>query len=111
VEIQSAGFRQPFVSGTASIAPDGGTANVGDVRSQIELSMQVAGDLLEARHMSFADVTRATAYFKSPSDTSLWEDWRARHEQPAMPVVCASSDICRNDLLFEIELDALRAGG
>ncbi len=110
VEIHSAGFRQLLVSGTASIAPDGRTAHVGDVRAQIELSMQVVEAILASRRMSFADVSRATVYFKSPSAAPVWEDWCARHEQPAMPVVCACCDICRSDLLFEIELDAIRPG-
>lgn len=109
VEIHSAGFRQLLVSGTASIAPGGRTDRVGDVRGQIELSMQVVAAILESRQMTFADVSRATAYFKSPADVAAWEDWRDRHEQRAMPVVCACCDICRDDLLFEIELDALRA--
>jgi hypothetical protein len=57
--------------------------------------------------MSFADVSRATAYFKSPADVAVWDDWRARHELRTMPVVCAGCEICRDDLLFEIELDAI----
>jgi enamine deaminase RidA (YjgF/YER057c/UK114 family) len=109
VEIHSAGFRQLLVSGTASIAPDGRTEHVGDVRGQIELSMQVVEAILESRRMSFADISRATAYFNSPADVAVWEDWRVRREQRAMPVVCACCDICRDDLLFEIELDALQA--
>jgi len=107
VEIQSAGFRQLLVSGTASIAPDGRTEHVGDVRKQIELSMEVVEAILKSRQMSFADVSRATAYFKSPADVAVWEDWCARHEERAMPVVCACCAICRDDLLFEIELDAI----
>jgi len=109
VEIHSAGFRQLLVSGTASIAPDGRTEHVGDVRGQIDLSMQVVEAILASRGMSFADVSRATAYFKSLADVAVWEDWRARHELRTMPVVCACCDICRDDLLFEIELDAIRA--
>lgn len=107
VEIHSPGFRQLLISGTASIAPDGRTEHVGDVRQQIELTMDVVAAILESRRMSFADVSRATAYFKSPADMVLWEDWRASHEQRSMPVVCACCDICRDDLLFEIELDAI----
>jgi enamine deaminase RidA (YjgF/YER057c/UK114 family) len=110
IEISSAGFRQLLVSGTASIAPDGRTGCIGDVRGQIELTMQVVGAILESRHMTFADVSRATAYFKSPADVAVWEDWLARHEQESLPVVCACCDICRGNLLFEIELDAIRTG-
>jgi len=109
VEIRSAGFRQLLVSGTASIAPCGRTEHIGDAHGQIELSMRVVAAILESRQMTFADVSRATAYFKSPADVAAWDDWRARHEQRTMPVVCACCDICRDNLLFEIELDAVRA--
>jgi enamine deaminase RidA (YjgF/YER057c/UK114 family) len=109
VEIGSAGFRQLLVSGTASIAPDGKTEHVGDVRAQIERSMQVAGAILESRRMSFADVSLATAFFKSSADASVFGDWLARRKLQALPMVCAACDICRDDLLFEIELSAVQA--
>lgn len=111
MEIGSAGFRQLLVSGTASIAPDGKTEHVGDVRAQIDRSMQVAGAILESRRMSFADVSLATAFFKSPADAPLFGDWLARRRLQALPMVCAACDICRDDLLFEIELSAVQAGG
>jgi enamine deaminase RidA (YjgF/YER057c/UK114 family) len=107
VEIHSPGFRQVLVSGTASIAPDGRTLHAGDVRAQIALSMQVAGAILESRGMSFNDVSRATAYFKSAADNREFLDWLERHDLAAMPVVNACCGICRDDLLFEIELDAI----
>ena len=71
---------QLLVSGTASIVPNGDTAHRGDVRRQIELSMQVAGAILESRQMSFADVSRATAYFKAPAAVAVWKDWCVRNE-------------------------------
>jgi enamine deaminase RidA (YjgF/YER057c/UK114 family) len=111
VEIRSAGFRRLLVSGTASIAPDGKTEHVGDARAQIERSMQVVGAILESRRMTFADTAFATAFFKTPADAPLFADWLARHGQPAMPVVSAGCDICRDNLLFEIELEAVQAGG
>jgi enamine deaminase RidA (YjgF/YER057c/UK114 family) len=111
VEIHSAGFRQLLVSGTASIAPDGKTAHGGDVARQIELSLQVVNDILASRAMSFADVSRATAYFATPEDVAVWERWQTAHGLQQMPVVCACCDICRDDLMFEIELDALKSDG
>jgi len=111
VEIRSAGFRRLLVSGTASIASDGKTEHIGDARAQIERSMQVVGAILESRRMTFADTAFATAFFKTPADAPLFADWLARHGQPAMPMVCACCDICRDNLLFEIELEAVQAGG
>jgi len=111
VEIGCAGYRRLLVSGTASIARDGKTEHIGDVRAQIERSMQVAAAILESRRMTFADTAFATAFFKHPADAPLFADWLARHGQQSMPVVCAGCDICRDNLLFEIELEAVQAGG
>jgi len=111
VEIGCAGFRRLLVSGTASIARDGKTEHVGDGRAQIERSMQVVEAILESRRMTFADTAFATAFFKHPADAPLFADWLARHGLQSMPVVSACCDICRDNLLFEIELEAVQAGG
>ena len=111
VEIGCAGFRRLLVSGTASIARDGKTEHIGDTRAQIERSMQVVESILESRHMTFADTAFATVFFKCPADAPLFADWLARHGQPSLPVVSAGCDICRDNLLFEIELEAVQAGG
>ena len=108
VEIFSGTTRQVLVSGTASIAPEGNTVYVGDTARQIELTMEVVGAILEARGMSFADTARSVAYFKSSADMPLFAAWRRRHSLQAMPVTQVCCDICRADLLFELELDAIR---
>jgi enamine deaminase RidA (YjgF/YER057c/UK114 family) len=107
VEFVSAFHRQLLVSGTASIMPDGCTAHAGDTRQQIELTMEVISALLQSRGQSFAGVTRATAYFKSAADFPLFAAWRIRNGLEELPVVSACCDICRPELLFEIELDAV----
>jgi len=110
VEINSGGFRQLLISGTASIEPGGMTVHVGDVRGQIELTMQVVGAILESRGMSFTDVSRATAYFKSGADLPVFQNWLNENQLLTMPVVNTCCEICRDDLLFELELDAIVAG-
>ena len=51
-------------------------------------------------------MTRATAYFKHAGDVALFESWCAGRGLDLLPVVPLHCDICRDDLLFEIELDA-----
>jgi len=109
VEIHSPGFRQVLISGTASIEPGGATAHVGDVQAQIDLTMEVVESILESRGMSLADTSRATAYFRSGSDAPRFIEWMERHEIRNLPVVHACCDICRDDLLFELELDAIQS--
>jgi enamine deaminase RidA (YjgF/YER057c/UK114 family) len=106
MEIVSGGIRRVLISGTASIAPDGSTVHVGDVNAQIALTMEVVEAILKARDMSLGDVCRATAYFKSAKDTPVFAGWLARHELRSLPVINVCCDICRDDLLFELEADA-----
>jgi enamine deaminase RidA (YjgF/YER057c/UK114 family) len=87
------------------------TVHVGDVRAQIELTMQVVGDLLKSRGMSYADVSRATAYFKNGADLPVFQHWLATNQLQTMPVVNTCCEVCRDDLLFEIEVDAVKAAG
>jgi enamine deaminase RidA (YjgF/YER057c/UK114 family) len=110
MEINSGGWRRLLVSGTASIHPDGTTAWVGDANRQIQLTMEVIKALLNSRGMDFADITRATAYFEHPLFQPYFAAWCAAHDLEHMPVVATHCDICRDDLLFELEVDACVSG-
>jgi enamine deaminase RidA (YjgF/YER057c/UK114 family) len=110
MEINTSSRRRLLISGTASIHPDGRTAWAGDAHRQIDLTMDVVAAILDSRGLGFSDVTRATAYFESPSFKPHFDTWCAAHGLRDMPVVGAHCDICRDDLLFEIELDACADG-
>jgi enamine deaminase RidA (YjgF/YER057c/UK114 family) len=111
VEMVSGGLRRVLISGTASITRDGHSAHEGDMRGQVELTMNVVRKILASREMSFADATRATAYIKRPLDAPVFGAWLADHGLRAWPVLTiAPATICRDELLFEIELDAISAG-
>jgi enamine deaminase RidA (YjgF/YER057c/UK114 family) len=105
MELSTATGRRLFISGTASIAPGGKTLWPGDVRKQVGLTMDVVAAILHARGFSFADLTRATAYFRHSADAGVWAEWLAANRLMQMPVVCAQCDVCRDDLLFELEAD------
>jgi len=108
IETVIADCRTLYVSGTASISPDGKTEHVGDAEKQIALTMAVIQQILESCNMSWADASRAVAYFKSMEDVRLFEKYCAANDLTGLPVVVAHADICRNDLLFEMEVDAIR---
>lgn len=110
VEIDSAGVRRLLVSGTASIEPGGRTVWKGDVARQIDLTMQVVAAILQSRGMNWNDVTRANAYFKHPEFLSVFRAWQRERGVEALPALPIHCDICREDLLFEIEVDARSAG-
>ena len=110
VEIDLPAGRRLLVSGTASIEPGGKTVWGDNPQQQIQLTMEVVYALLKSRGMDFKDIARASLYFKQPEYVAAFSDWCARHSQKltaGLPIHC---DICRGDLLFEIELDTVIAG-
>lgn len=107
VEVKRDGRRELYISGTAGIEPGGRTACLGDPRAQMDLTMRVVAALLESRRMDWRHCTRAIAYVKRPEDAPLFAEWLARHALAHLPFTWMHGDICRDDLLFEIELDAV----
>jgi enamine deaminase RidA (YjgF/YER057c/UK114 family) len=97
-----------WISGTASIAPCGKTEYVGDVDKQIDRTLEVVEAILHAEKMNWGDVTRAVGYFRTAADAAKFANHaRGRELPPQLPIVFAHADICRDDLLFEMEADAV----
>jgi enamine deaminase RidA (YjgF/YER057c/UK114 family) len=97
-----------FVSGTASIAPNGDTTHLRDVDAQIEQTMSVVEAILDASGMGWNAVTRGIAYLKYARDLPRFAAYCSRNDLERLPVVALGADICRDDLLFEIEVDAVQ---
>lgn len=106
VEIQLGTTQRVLISGTASIEPGGASVWQGNIRRQIDLTMRVIAAIQESRGLGWSDVTRAIAYFKSPDFVPAFENWCREHGWTNPPCIHLHCDICRDDLLFEIELDA-----
>ena len=105
-ELATPDYRRLFISGTASISRDGRTLHTSDIEKQIALTMQVVQSILESREMYWADSTRALVYLKEACFCDAWYNWCSR-QNVSLPHCFLHADICRNDLLFEIELDAV----
>ncbi|MCP4645883.1 MAG: hypothetical protein GY851_35895 [bacterium] len=109
-ELDVPGLRRIFVSGTASIAEEGHTQFVGDMDGQVARTMEVVRAILNSRDMDWEDVTRFVAYYKMTEDADAFGRYCEKEKVPDMPVVRVNNDVCRDDLLFEIELDAVSCG-
>ncbi len=109
VEIDQPGSRLLSISGTASIEPGGKTVHIGDTKKQIKLTMEVVHAILTSRDMDWEDTSRAIAYFKDIDEAHLLEKYCVENNLPELPVAISHADVCRHDLLFEIELDAVKA--
>lgn len=106
MELAAPDLTRVFVSGTASIAPDGSSARPNDPGGQIDLTMEVVEAILAQRGLGFGDVTRAITYFKRIGDEKDFLGWCAERRLSSFPTVSMQTDVCRDELLFEIELDA-----
>ena len=56
---------------------------------------------------TFTDVTRATAYIKHPRHAAALDDWFHRTGAPWFPFVPTHTQVCRDELLYEIELETM----
>ena len=108
VEVAYPGMKELYISGSASIHPGGETAHVGDVRKQVTLTMEVVEALLASRGLGWEDTVRGIAYFKSLRDVSIYEAVCKEMGIGRLPMALSHADVCRDDLLFEVELDAIR---
>lgn len=107
--IQHPYYRQLLISGTASILQGGASAHVGDIEAQIELTMQVVKAMFDDNKFTWNDVNRAICYFKDLKDVKAFYEWLEKNEINEFPAICVQVDVCRDELLFEIELDAIVA--
>lgn len=107
VEVGLGRYRLLLVSGTASIDASGLTVHHDDVAAQIGLTMEIVAALLASRGMGWETCVRGVAYFRHLADAPLFERFCRDRGVPPVPVVVTTNDICRDDLLFELEVDAV----
>jgi enamine deaminase RidA (YjgF/YER057c/UK114 family) len=108
VELQSSTHRTLLISGTASIAPDGKTAYSNDPEKQIRLTMEIIKAILMSRGMNWKGLFRGIAYLKDIAYLPIYQQAAIELNIPHFPLAVAHADICRHDLFFEIEVDAVQ---
>jgi len=104
-EILTPDSRRLFVSGTASIAPDGRTVHCGNTKEQVRLTMDVVQAILRLRGMNWDAVRHSLVYVRNIEDVDVFADYCESHGV-TIPYVQTHQTVCRDDLLFEIEVDA-----
>jgi enamine deaminase RidA (YjgF/YER057c/UK114 family) len=107
VLMQSPHEKRLIVSGTASINETGRTVFAGALDAQIEQTMKVVAALLGSQGMGWPNVVRSIAYVKNPAGAGEFSRFLASSSLPVFPCIVAHNEICRDDLLFEIEVDAV----
>jgi len=105
-----------FVSGTASIVGHQ-TIHPGDVAAQTRETVANIDALLgeanrvvgESRY--FLDALKFKVYVRQPADLRAVEAVLTSALRPATPIVYLQADVCREDLLVEIEATGESGGG
>ena len=93
-----------FVSGTASIDGSGATTNIGDAAAQINTSIENVRAVLRDMRCRDEDVVQVVGYCKTAEVERIFDGLKGNLP---WPWVTAIGDICRPDLLFEIEATAM----
>ena len=108
VEMAYPTHKNVLISGTASIDPEGVSVHLDDPEKQIRLTLEVVKQILESRGMGWKDLFRGIAYFKDMEYKPLYEKVALELGIPRFPLAISHADVCRHDLLFEIEVDAVK---
>ncbi|MBI4703970.1 MAG: hypothetical protein HY744_22915 [Deltaproteobacteria bacterium] len=104
------GARTVFVSGTASVGPDGRSLHAGDREGQIREALDGICAVLDPLGAGLQDLGPGTLYAADAETLRAYELLAGRGQIPGLPLVPVLADICRPDLRVEIEAVALVPG-
>jgi enamine deaminase RidA (YjgF/YER057c/UK114 family) len=92
-----------LVSGTASIDEAGQSTHLGDVRAQIEQTLEVISSLIAPEGATLADLCEATVFLKRKDYLPVWLSIAENRGLTSVPSVNVVADVCREELLFELD--------
>jgi enamine deaminase RidA (YjgF/YER057c/UK114 family) len=92
-----------YLSGTASIGEDGKSKYIGDINNQIEKTIDIIKALIKKENLHFCEMIEGTIFIKEPSFADSFVSYCKKNDIKNLPVFITISDVCRDDLLFEID--------
>jgi enamine deaminase RidA (YjgF/YER057c/UK114 family) len=95
------------VSGTAAIDEHGVSLYPGDIRSQIICTLDKIKTLLGQEGAGLADICAATVFVKRPEYAEVFRQVAVDQGLADLPAVCVVADVCREELMFEIDAEAV----
>jgi enamine deaminase RidA (YjgF/YER057c/UK114 family) len=111
MEIAVNGSRMVFVSGTAAIDDHGLSVHEGNFEAQVRHTLDTIGALLGEADAGLEDISQATAFIKRPEDLATYQDLVSRLRLGDLPQIISIGDVCRPELLFEMDATAVLPGG
>jgi enamine deaminase RidA (YjgF/YER057c/UK114 family) len=97
------------LSGTAAIDETGQSLAPGDAAAQTAITIDKVRSLLHQAGVEPTHVTSATAFVKRPEDVQVCRRVLADALGKDFPAVWTIADVCRDELLFEIDAVAVRS--
>ncbi len=91
-----------YISGTASIDPEGRILHPGDVRRQLDRTLANIEALLANADARPRDLCQLTVYLRDPSDHAVVRQ-ALRNHFPNLPMAVVTGAVCRPGWLIEIE--------
>jgi enamine deaminase RidA (YjgF/YER057c/UK114 family) len=95
------------VSGTAAIDEHGVSLYPGDIRSQINCTLDKVQTLLGQERAGLGAIFAATVFVKRPEYAEVFREVVADRGLAELPAVCVVADVCREELLFEIDAETV----
>jgi enamine deaminase RidA (YjgF/YER057c/UK114 family) len=92
-----------LVSGTASIDEQGKSVFIGDPAAQIRQTMSVVSELVASEGATLQDICEATVFVKRKEDFLIYQEIIGQMGISNLPSVCVLADVCRDELLFELD--------
>jgi len=101
------GKKTVHISGTASINTAGASTHIGNAECQSFETLMSIGAILEAQGGSLRKITSATLFCKDQAAYEAWNRVTRVLQIPDFPKICVRADVCRDDLLVEMETVAV----
>ena len=99
------------VSGTAAINGQGQSLYPGDIRAQVDYTFEKVAALIGEEGASLTDIVAACVFVKSPEDALVYRERAAARGLENLPAVVMVADVCRPELLFEINAEVAFSPG
>jgi enamine deaminase RidA (YjgF/YER057c/UK114 family) len=93
------------VSGTAAIDERGHSLFPDDAQAQIDCTFEKIAALIGQEGANLQDIAAACVFVKRPEDALVYQDRAAAWGLQNLPAVIMVADICRDELLFEMDAE------
>ncbi len=101
--IESKDYIEVQISGTASINEIGETVYIDDEYGQIKKTILNVKNILDQHNMDFSDFHESTLFFKRREYLSAFKSILGELNIPMFSSTYVVTNVCRNNLLFEID--------